>query len=559
MKLVINSQYEQYCSLEVKDLIRTFGNNFFLLKEKLDLTVDFLLDEDTFTITPLYHPDIEIILKKYSITIEELRNKLRIDTLMMCDFLDSLPKITTQSNKVIWFYYENFYTCQNAEGIVQLRHSAREEDSEFDGIWTNYKDPLSFNKNRVLIKKHISYKTKEEKDYIRVLVTTSRYLYDSKTGFLFHHLYKKKTVATYFWKDSYNITKFVGKRREYTFNFIDADLFELAVNYVSIKEPKYAETLKKLKGNYTATAKFLKSPMWKDLNSSLIGEMDKNTAARLRYHYKKYGTKKLRELFFQTKNKKIQQFITDNSKDYLLGFSVMLKKYIKDDNYILSILTKFSKERGYGLTSSSNTYPKNLAVQESAIKFLIEELNFTPRKILNLKMDLRTVDDVSRMYSEIKTYNQNYIFPDLENIERAHDFLSRDLREYRHKKINRTITLTDLEEAYKKELDNYIIEPISETNELTRIGTTMNICVGSYDSRAYNKDCTIVGLYSKENKDPIVCIEVRKNKIIQAKLKRNNRVSSDPILKEYVINWAQENRLEFDTSDIDENNRASIW
>jgi hypothetical protein len=70
----------------------------------------------------------------------------------------------------------------------------------------------------------------------------------------------------------------------------------------------------------------------------------------------------------------------------------------------------------------------------------------------------------------------------------------------------------------------------------------MNICVGSYRDKALSKICNIAVL--KQSNEPMVCIEIQKNKLIQAKMKYNKKPTGD--YKKDVISWCVENEIEFE-------------
>lgn len=136
-------------------------------------------------------------------------------------------------------------------------------------------------------------------------------------------------------------------------------------------------------------------------------------------------------------------------------------------------------------------------------------------------------------------------FPDFQmhyygNLVEFHDQLTRDSQHANT--VLRKIHFTEQERLFEKKLeDGYEFVLPKSTHSLVDIGKTMNICVGSYGKRAADKELTIVTL-NKENK-PLVCIEVVKGRINQAKLSHNRLPNKN--IKEKVIRWASENHLSY--------------
>lgn len=91
------------------------------------------------------------------------------------------------------------------------------------------------------------------------------------------------------------------------------------------------------------------------------------------------------------------------------------------------------------------------------------------------------------------------------------------------------------------------------THELIRTGTTMSICVGSYSMSAVKRELTIVNLYDSGN-TPLLCIEIRKNAIVQVKKKYNHRLDrSEEKDKELIAaftRWIKETGLSVETMDF---------
>jgi hypothetical protein len=140
----------------------------------------------------------------------------------------------------------------------------------------------------------------------------------------------------------------------------------------------------------------------------------------------------------------------------------------------------------------------------------------------------------------IKEKNENYQINFNGDIGNLHDTLALDQRKM--DSANRVINYDETEKKWEKKINEnkkFILAP--DTHYLIEVGALMNICVGSYHDYATSKYCSIVVL--KENEKPVVCIEVRQNRLMQAKMKRNNRPTDE--YRDDVIAWCKENEIKY--------------
>jgi hypothetical protein len=150
------------------------------------------------------------------------------------------------------------------------------------------------------------------------------------------------------------------------------------------------------------------------------------------------------------------------------------------------------------------------------------------------------VHDIGRMHKMIKEKNENYQINFNGDIGNLHDTLALDQRKM--DSANRVINYDETEKKWEKKINEnkkFILAP--DTHYLIEVGALMNICVGSYHDYATSKYCSIVVL--KENEKPVVCIEVRQNRLMQAKMKRNNRPTDE--YRDDVIAWCKENEIKY--------------
>ena len=101
-----------------------------------------------------------------------------------------------------------------------------------------------------------------------------------------------------------------------------------------------------------------------------------------------------------------------------------------------------------------------------------------------------------------------------------------------------------------------VAEPITIL-ELTEIGNKLNICVGSYKDRVYNKEIDI-GIVVDKNNNYIACLEIKEGKLVQAKLKYNRKVVTNKGVYDIVIKWCVENNIHINTTDMIENFKGNL-
>jgi hypothetical protein len=178
-------------------------------------------------------------------------------------------------------------------------------------------------------------------------------------------------------------------------------------------------------------------------------------------------------------------------------------------------------------------------------KIWVHRLMKCMKVIAHYGLDVRTInnyiEDIGKMYHEIINANQHYTVLFNGDIRKLHDNLSIDQRKI--KVPNKRIRYSEIERTWEKKIDKekeFILAP--DTHYLVEVGSKMNICVGSYADFALSKRCDIIVL--KENEEPVVCIELRGDKLIQAKMKHNKR----PIgaYREEVLRWCRDNEIKYD-------------
>lgn len=143
--------------------------------------------------------------------------------------------------------------------------------------------------------------------------------------------------------------------------------------------------------------------------------------------------------------------------------------------------------------------------------------------------------DTAYMYDKIK---KEIKIADAEftgSLREIHDNFSKTYDKIRRE--NKIIPYSKEENMLEEVINGYEFRLPVDTHTLIDVGNYMHICVGSYDTKAINKICTIVVVY--KNGTPEICIELNSNQeLVQAKTKYNNRAYDEKaeVLRTWVEN-----------------------
>jgi hypothetical protein len=150
------------------------------------------------------------------------------------------------------------------------------------------------------------------------------------------------------------------------------------------------------------------------------------------------------------------------------------------------------------------------------------------------------VEDIGRMYEDIIEFDPEYQVLFNGDIEKLHNNLSRDYQKVRTENIK--IKYNKKEQKLAKKInENSILILAPNTHYLMDVGSKMDICVGSYHEMALNKDCSILVL--EEEGEPKVCLELRGDNLMQAKMKYNKRLTG--IYRSEILKWCLENQISY--------------
>lgn len=160
------------------------------------------------------------------------------------------------------------------------------------------------------------------------------------------------------------------------------------------------------------------------------------------------------------------------------------------------------------------------------------------------------LNDTFYMYREVKEQADYDINTDL-SFRQLHDDLSGAQRKL--SSPNRELTYTEKEQGIEWEHGPYKFTLAHDTHFLIDVGACMDICVGGYGNRAYDKSLHIIVVSSPENPYEC-CIEMSGNmkSVKQAKIKYNKKPQGE--LLEAIQKWIEEKELTINTYDLPRDN-----
>lgn len=119
---------------------------------------------------------------------------------------------------------------------------------------------------------------------------------------------------------------------------------------------------------------------------------------------------------------------------------------------------------------------------------------------------------------------------------------------YKRCRVNTVIPYTETERALIGPESNLLFELPVDTNSLVDIGSTMHICVGSYQMRVLRHDCIIVTASDVKSGKLVACLELQKNAVTQAKGYCNHHLEKAVL---YTISaWMQRHHLLARSNDL---------
>ncbi len=187
-----------------------------------------------------------------------------------------------------------------------------------------------------------------------------------------------------------------------------------------------------------------------------------------------------------------------------------------------------------------NFIKNNLSLTELILKYttLDKVLNYFKNQNLTLN-NLHEYGDYIRCCEEMKLNLKDHtvLFP--KHFTQSHDKITNEMIISKDPQTNKRIkNLSNILILNKYEDDKYIIFPADSINSLIDESNKQSNCVRTYCNMVSNNECQIYFMRHKDNiNKSFVTIEVRNNKVVQAKTKFNNDVS--PKIMNIIKKWEQ--------------------
>jgi hypothetical protein len=173
---------------------------------------------------------------------------------------------------------------------------------------------------------------------------------------------------------------------------------------------------------------------------------------------------------------------------------------------------------------------------------------FKKKKRLSSKEAIVYLADIGNMANTIRLAEPDFEIQFDKDLERFHDNLVKDSIRVKDKPLPLKYEgRFEYQRKWEEEREGHYFKLPESTTDLKVVGAKMSICVGGYGSSAFNKHCTIVFMNNKAN-NTVVCLEVRNNELVQAKMKCNALPTKD--LSLIIRSWAREHGISITTRDL---------
>lgn len=214
--------------------------------------------------------------------------------------------------------------------------------------------------------------------------------------------------------------------------------------------------------------------------------------------------------------KKYYKFMKENDIDYMTLLAMQI--YNTEDIKILNFMKDFITIFGYN-------YFKELVSKYIDVEKLY---NYWNKNNFDRNMIFEYLDYIRcALKLEINLEDKKYLYPD--NLVEKHNELYKQMVMFENSELNDAIKgVSNIMDMNVYEDEKYIIFPAKDIDSLIDESTQMSNCVRIYCESIANYDCQIYFMrYKKTPYKSLVTIEVRNNKVIQAKTKFNKEINSE--------------------------------
>jgi DNA-directed RNA polymerase subunit RPC12/RpoP len=158
--------------------------------------------------------------------------------------------------------------------------------------------------------------------------------------------------------------------------------------------------------------------------------------------------------------------------------------------------------------------------------------------------------DCIRLYNQLNDENKANFKTEKIRQREMHDWLMLTHRTQTHVNMNLNVP-EHVVKRLSMQTDKLKFFVPQESIELLETGCKLNNCVAGYSSRMAEGTLYIVVVTDDKGKYQ-ACLEIKDNKIVQAKINRNKPVHLDTKINQTVIKWAKERKLIISTKDVNE-------
>ena len=218
--------------------------------------------------------------------------------------------------------------------------------------------------------------------------------------------------------------------------------------------------------------------------------------------------------------------------------------------YTLELVSVAKKAIGLGFTEqdvvnlvecSRSSYILHTEYITCAIDAMVE-FGYSRKEIVGAShRNLCDIHDCTRMLSRIKSAYPGYVLPKM-RISELHDYLVRDFTAMQSA-IKSSVKLRQPRVADQSVIDSqYTFWAPKTEMDIFECGTSMSICVGSYEN-AINEHNVDIYIVSTQTRKYFACLSVVNNELQQAKLHRNRQIHSNPSDANIVRLWCEANGI----------------
>lgn len=161
--------------------------------------------------------------------------------------------------------------------------------------------------------------------------------------------------------------------------------------------------------------------------------------------------------------------------------------------------------------------------------------------------DSGNVQDCGHMWDLLTPQNKRIFIKAKIRSRDIHDYLTRLVDKQQHENVRiKYKSLRDFPLTGK--VDDLIFSLPPDTEQLANLGRAMHNCVGTYRDRVLSDKVRIIAAF--KSRKPVICIEIRGAKVVQAKLVNNQPVRDDTELNRALLAWAKSRKLTIETNDV---------